>query len=107
MIETETRETSGATPRYAKRYPLGRRQTQTPVPSSRGTRPTDWLGNAHQERGQGRQGRLIRRIFRVIWYNSAAFSIPVCTVGYIFCSSDHFFNSSKNTIAVLPKSVIS
>ncbi|OZH51506.1 hypothetical protein AFK68_30585 [Hydrocoleum sp. CS-953] len=39
---------SGATPR--------RRQTQTPVPSSRETRPTDWLGNAHQEREQGTGG---------------------------------------------------
>ncbi|MGK7898500.1 MAG: DUF29 domain-containing protein, partial [Xenococcus sp. (in: cyanobacteria)] len=61
-----------ATPRYpkglpsgrAERYPLGRRETQTPVPSSRrqslqrgeppqraalGTRPTDWLGNARDE----------------------------------------------------------
>ena len=41
---------SGQTPRYAERYPLGRRETQTPVPTSRGTRPTDWLGNADQER---------------------------------------------------------
>ena len=41
---------SGQTPRYAERYPLGRRKTQTPVPSSRGTRPTDWLGNAHRWR---------------------------------------------------------
>ncbi len=40
---------SGQTPR--------RRKTQTPVPSSRGTRPTDWLGNADQERrGDGETG---------------------------------------------------
>ena len=31
-----------------------RRQAQTPVPSSRGTRPTDWLGNARDETEQQR-----------------------------------------------------
>ena len=52
---------SGQNPR-PKGYTFGyRRQTQTPVPSSRGTRPTDWLGNADQERGvrgaEGQRGR--------------------------------------------------
>ncbi len=60
--ETGRRGDGGATPRRletqgnAHRWETGsgqtprRRQTQTPVPSSRGTRPTDWLGNVHQER---------------------------------------------------------
>ena len=65
MINTET---SGATPRYAERYPLGRRQTQAVRPrvDERRKGMLTKRGNAHQERGQGRQGRLIRSIFGVI-----------------------------------------